>query len=354
VNHVSLLLVGIAGWMNRHPQLVIEYLQEEILVLKEQSGKWPRFNDPQRRRLAVKGKSIGRKGLLRFARIVNPDTLLAWPRRLIARKYDSGSKRNPGRRLTAGDIRERVLKMARENRSWGYTRLQGALANLRHEIGRGTIANSLRDAGRDPSPERRKGTTWKEFLKMHRGTMAATDFFTVEVWTGLGLVRYHVLFVIGLMTREMHLAGIVPEPGENWMLQMARNLAGASEGFLRGTTFLIQDRSTLFTERFRTILKSAGIETLRLPARSPNLNAFAERFVRSIQESCLDEVILMGESSLRRAVSQFESHDHTERNHPGLENKIIQPEFAGFPTHGRIHCRERLGGMLRYYHREAA
>jgi len=133
--------------------------------------------------------------------------------------------------------------MARENRSWGYTRIQGALANLRHAIGRGTIAKVLKEAGLDPSPDRRKGMTWKEFLKMHWGTMAATDFFTVEVWTSFGLVRYHVLFVIRLMTREVPIAGIVPEPEENWMQQMARNLAGASEGFLRGTKFLIPDRS---------------------------------------------------------------------------------------------------------------
>lgn len=196
----------------------------------------------------MRGKSIGRKALLRFASIVTPDTLLAWHRRLIAKKYDSSTKRKAGRPLTAADIRELVVKMARENRSWGYTRIQGALANLRHEIGRGTIASILQEAGLDPSPDRRKGMTWKDFLKMHWSTMAATDFFTVEVWTGLGLVRYHVLFVIRLMTREMHIAGIVPEPEENWMQQIARNLADASEGFLRGSAYLIHDRSTLFTE----------------------------------------------------------------------------------------------------------
>jgi len=189
---------------------------------------------------------------------------------------------------------------------------------------------------------------------MHWGTMAATDFFTVEVWTSFGLVRYHVLFVIRLMTREVPIAGIVPEPEENWMQQMARNLAGASEGFLRGAKFLSHDRSPVFTQKFRAILISAGVEPLRLPARSPNLNPFAERFVRSIKESCLDRLILIGESSLHRAVSEFVLHYHKERNHQGLDNKIIIPDVSEFPATGTVRSRSRLGGMLRYYHREAA
>ena len=244
--------------------------------------------------------------------------------------------------------------MAQENRSWGYTRIQGAQANLRHEVGRGTIAKILRQAGIEPAPGRRKGMTWKEFLKTQWKVMAATDFFTAEVWTPKGLIRYHVLFVIRLMTREVHIAGIVPEPGEDWMSQVARNLTDESEGFLRGSRYLIHDRATVFTEQFRAILKSAGVEALRLPARSPNLNAFAERFVRSIKESCLDQLILFGESSLHRATSEFVLHYHRERNHQGLENKIIRPDFTEFPTHGTIHCRKRLGGLLRYYYRKAA
>jgi transposase InsO family protein len=354
MNPVSFVLICLTGWMNRHQQVVVEYLQEEIRVLKEQLGKRPRFNDDQRRRLALKGKPVGRKGLLRFASIVTPDTLLAWHRRLIAKKYDSSTKRKPGRPLTAADIRELVLKMARENRSWGYTRIQGALANLRHEVGRGTIAKILREAGIDPAPGRRKGMTWREFLKMQWEVMAATDFFTAEVWTPKGLIRYHVLFVIRLMTREVHIAGIVPEPGEDWMKQVARNLTDESEGFLRGSRYLIHDRATVFTEQFRAILKSAGVEPLRLPARSPNLNAFAERFVRSIKDSCLDQLIFFGESSLRRATSEFVLHYHRERNHQGLENKIIRPDFPEFPNHGAINCRKRIGGLLRYYYRKAA
>jgi transposase InsO family protein len=178
--------------------------------------------------------------------------------------------------------------------------------------------------------------TWKEFLKIQWKVMAAADFFTAEVWTPKGLIRYHVLLVIRLMTREVHIAGIVPEPGEDRMKQAARNLTDESEGFLRGSRYLIHDRATVFTEQFREIIKSAGVEPLRLPARSPNLNAFAERFVRSVKESCLDQLIFFGESSLRRAVSEFVLHYHAERNHQGLANKINldgqTDEFAVYGT----------------------
>jgi len=340
--------------MNRHQQVVIEYLQAEIRVLKEQLGRRPRFNDDQRRRLAVKGKPVGRKDLLRLASIVTPDTLLAWHRRLIAKKYDASQKRKPGRPLTAVGLRELILRMARNNRTWGYTRLQGALQNLGHEIGRGTIARVLQEAGLGPAPERQKRTTWKEFLRTHWEVLAAADFFCVEVWTALGLVRYHVFFVIRLATREVHIAGIVPEPNGPWMKQVARNLTDASAGFLNGYRYLLHDRASLFSEDFRMILKTADIESVRLPVRSPNLNAFAERFVRSIKESCLNRMVLIGESSLHRATAQFVLHYHQERNHQGLDNKIIRPEFSPLPSTGPIRCRERLGGILKYYYREAA
>ena len=163
-----------------------------------------------------------------------------------------------------------------------------------------------------------------------------------------------IAYRVGRAQSVLVAAGLVPEPGENWMKQVARNLTNASDGFLRGIRYLIHDRSRLFTEQFQGILSSAGVGPLRLPARSPKLNAFAERFFRRIKEPCLDKLVLLGESSLRQATSQFVLHYHTGRNHQGLENKVIRPEVGDFPPHGCIHCRKRLGGMLRYYYREAA
>jgi hypothetical protein len=228
------------------------------------------------------------------------------------------------------------------------------LQNLGHKIGRGTIAKLLKEAGVDPAPQRQKKTTWKEFLRTHWDVLAADDFFNVEVWTALGLIRCHVFFVIRLAMREVHIAGLTPEPDGPWMKQMARNLTADSDGFLNGFRYLIHDRASVFSEDFRMILNSAGNESVRLPARSPNLNAIANRFERSIKESCLDRMVLIGAASLQRATSQFVFHYHTERNHQGLENKIIQPGFARLPTKGTIHCRKRLGVLLRYYYREAA
>ena len=178
-------------------------------------------------------------------------------------------------------IRELVLTMAKENSSWGYTRICGALANMGHEIGRNTVKRILAEHDIEPASARDKGTPWSTFLKAHWGAIAATDFFTVEVLTAGGLIRYFVLLVIDLKTRRVEIAGIVHRPYEDWMKQIARNLTDAVDGFLRDTRFLIHDRDSLFSASFRDTLSATGVETMKLPARRPNLNAHAERFVRS-------------------------------------------------------------------------
>jgi len=217
----------------------------------------------QQRFQASKGKRLGRKALDRFSSLVTPSTLLAWHRRLVAQKCDSSGLSKPGRPRTKVEIAELILKLASENRSWGYTRIQGALANLRHEVGRGTIANVLRAAGMEPAAARRQKMTWKEFLKTHWEVLAATDFFTVEVWTGRGLVRYHVLFVIKLATRAVQIAGVVPEPTESWMLQIARNLLDPWTGFLTSSRLLIHDCAVVFSEHFRRVLNCRPNGALR-------------------------------------------------------------------------------------------
>jgi putative transposase len=352
---MKLMVVALAGWINQQQEDVIDYLREEVRILKELQGKKGlKFTDEQRRRLAHKAKRIRFGRLKEIVGLVTPQTLLAWHRKLIAKKYDSsGKRRKVGRPPTKDELRDLVIRMAEENRSWGYTRIRGALANLGHEIGRGTIAEILKQAGMEPAPERGKKGTWAEFLKTHWKVLGATDFFTVEVWSLGGLVRYHVLFVIRLSSRKVHIAGIIPEPDGIWMKQIGRNLTDCLDGFLCDCRYLIHDRSTLFTKEFLLILESAGVKSVRLPARSPNLNAFAERFVRSIKEECLDRMIFIGERSLRRAVEQFCEHYHRERNHQGLENRIIEPEFGSVEA-GEVNCRERLGGLLRYYYRDAA
>ena len=200
----SFLVVSIAGWMNQHQQQVIEFLMEENRVPREQMGtRRIRFSDDQRRRLAVKAKQLGRKLLSQVATIVTPETLLAWHRKLIAKKYDGSLFRTPGRPHTATEVTTLVIRMAEENRAWDYRRIQGALANLGHVLTYKTIANILKQHGIEPAPERSRKTTWREFLSRHFDQIVASDFFTVEVWTPKGLTRFVVLFFIELSTRRV-------------------------------------------------------------------------------------------------------------------------------------------------------
>jgi putative transposase len=350
----QLLVAVLAGWINEHQQAAIEYLREENRVLKEQlGGKWLRLTDEQRRRLAAKGKTLGRRALKEIASIVAPDTILRWHRRLIAQKW-THKRRSPGRPRTMREIADLAVRMARENSLWGYSRIQGALENLGHRVGRTTIAGILKRHGIEPAPERGKRITWSQFLKAHWSVIAAVDFFTVEVWSPRGLLTFDVLFVIELATRRVEIAGITPNPNEAWMMQIGRNLTDPDDGFLANKRFLIMDRDSKYSLAFRTLLQHSGIEIVRLPPRSPNLNAYAERFVRSIKTECLGRMIFFGERSLRKATREYAAHYHRERNHQGLENRLIDPDDAVPSARGAIDCSSRLGGMLRSYHRAAA
>ena len=349
------LLISLAGWMNHHQQLAIHYLREENRVLREQLGPRPlRLTDHQRRRLAAAARPLARRLLARLATLVTPDTLLAWHRKLIAAKYDGSRNRAPGRPRTRAEVAALVVRMANENRDWGYRRIAGALANLGHSLSPATIASILKHHGVEPAPERSRKTTWKEFLTRQWESIVAADFFTVEVWTRRGLQRFLVLFLIDLSTRKVEIAGIAPAPDAAWMAGIARTLTVSNSAFLKGKRYLIHDRDPLFTAEFRGVLAAADVETVKLPARSPNLNAYAERFVRSIKDSCLDRMVFFGERSLRKAVTEFVDHYHAERNHQGLGNKLIAPNPEHGGGTGRIHRRQRLGGMLNYYYRKAA
>lgn len=184
--------------------------------------------------------------------------------------------------------------------------------------------------------------------------MAAIDFTTVEVWTKGGLVTSYLLFVMELKTRRVYFAGCTTSPHESWMKQVARELTNFEDGFLNAKRYLLMDRDGKFCPVFRDFLKNEGMEPLRLPSRSPNLNAHLERFMRSIRSECLEKMIFFGDHSLRRAIKEFLAHYHGERNHQGLSNRIIEPSDEVDQTDGVIACKERLGGLLRYYHRQAA
>jgi len=235
-----------------------------------------------------------------------------------------------------------------------HDRIQGALANLGHRVSDTTVGNILKAHGIEPAPRRKHQTTWKTFIKAHWDVLAAIDFTTVEVWTPRGLVTYYLLFVMEVVSRHVHLAGCTRNPNEAWMKQMARNLTDPMAGFLRNKHYLLMDRDTKYSEAFRHLLEQAGVDCVRLPARSPNLTPHIERFMRTIKDECLRRMIFFGEKSLQKATREFLAHYHGERNHQGRENRIIEPGAEVGQLQGNIRCRERLGGILRYHYREAA
>jgi putative transposase len=349
------ILTYVTGTVDQELLAQNEYLAAENRIIKAQLKARLKLSDAERGVLGEIGHRLGRKVLADVATIARPDTILGWYRKLVARKFDgSKARRGPGRPRIKREVEELIIRMAKENRSWGYDRIVGALANLGYEISDQTVGTVLRRHGLPPAPERKRTTTWASFVRTHLALLAATDFFTAEVLTLRGLVTYYVLFFIHLESRRVYVAGITVHPNEAWMKQIARNVTMEDCGALRGCRYLLHDRDTKFTRSFRAIIASGRIEPLALPARSPNLNAYAERWVRSVKVECLSRVILFGERSLRRALSDYVDHFHAGRNHQGKGNVLLFPRNTDRHREGPVRCRERLGGLLRYYDRDAA
>jgi transposase InsO family protein len=345
---LQIVLRVLTGWLERREREAIAYLTEENRLLRRQLGaRRLRLTDADRRRLAARAHRVGRATLREIATIATPDTLLRWHRQLIARKWTYGCK--PGRRGVMSEIQRLVVRMATENPTWGYTRIQGALKNVGHRVGRSTIRRILKAAGLPPVPQR--PTSWHTFLKAHWGAIAGTDFFTTEVWTPQGLLTYYTVFVIDLASRRVHVLGSTRHPEALFMQQVVRTLTMAELESL-DVHVLICDRDRKWSHEVRRQLRDAEIKVVLTPERAPNANAYAERFVRSIKEECLDRIIPLGERHFRRAIAEFVEHYHRERNHQGLRNALI---VGGPPsgTAGQVYRRPRLGGLLNYYGRAA-
>jgi putative transposase len=330
-------------------------LQKQLDMLLKRHGKRIRLTDDERRVLAVKGKALGRRALEQISTLVTPDTILRWHRELIAEKWNHSERRkSPGRPSVAKEIEELVLRMAKENPTWGYDRIQGALKNLGHEVSDTTVGNILKAHGIEPAPRRKRTTTWKTFIRAHWDVLAAVDFTTVEVWTPRGLVTFYLLFAMELATRRVRFLGSTTNPDGPWMKIMARELTAVDDGFLNSKKYVLMDRDTKFTMEFRQIVEDAGTECVLLPPRSPNLNATLERFFGSLKSECVHRMIFIGEKSMRNAVRQWVLHYHGERAHQGLDNRLIEPGTEAGRATGEVECHERLGGLLNYYYRRAA
>jgi hypothetical protein len=350
------LLAYVTGSVNQELLLQNEYLAAENRILRAKLPSRLRLSDPERATLAEIGKRLGRKALRAVACVAKPDTILAWYRRLVTKKFDGSKHRKyPGRPAVAPEVEALVVRMARENTGWGYDRIVGALSNLGHRLSDQTVGNILRRHGIAPAPKRSQTTSWKDFITAHKDVLAGADFFTVEVLSWRGLVTYYVLFFLHLESRRVSVAGITRHPDQEWMEQIARSATQETWGYLDGCRYVLHDRDTKFCASFRSVLAAGGVKTMALPARSPNLNAFAERWVRSAKEECLSKLILFGEGPLSRTLAEFSAHYHGERNHQGKGNKLLFPDAVD-KTEQRGHaveCRQRLGGLLKFYARAA-
>jgi putative transposase len=346
------LLAYVTGLVNQELLLQVEYLAAENRILRAHLPSRLRLSDPERATLAEIGHRLGRRILANVACVMKPDTILAWYRRLVATKFDGSKRRSyPGRPRIAPEVEALVVHLARENPGWGYDRIAGALANVGHDVSDQTVGNILRRHGIAPAPQRIQTTTWKDFIRSHMAVLAGVDFFTVEVLTWRGLVTYYVLFFIQLESRRVTIAGATRHPTEALMQQMARNATDDDAGALRHCRYLLHDRDAKFCASFDSLLKADGVKALKLPARSPNLIAFAERWVRSVKQECLSKLILFGEGSLKRALTEFIAHYHSERPHQGKGNMLLFPSQNQTQAEGsHLVCKERLGGILKYYY----
>jgi len=350
------LATYIAYCINKELYKAIEYLKAQVEVLIEQQEKQNKrilLTKRQRIKIAAKAKQLSRKMLEQCTVLFTADTVMRWYNRLIAQKYDGSKNRNKvGRPQITHKIVNLAIKFKKENPRWGYQKITDQIVYLGYEISKSTVKNILIENGFNPEPDLTIRSTWHEFIRSHWDVLAACDFFTVELLVGRRLIRCTVFFVIELASRKVYFAPIKLQPDGQYMKQVARTLTGYN-GFLRGKRYLIHDRDPLYnTHGFNDILRDSGIEPLKLPAHSPDLNAYAERFVKSVKYECLNHLILSSVKQLEYVLEQYRQYYHHERIHQTL-GRIIEPKHE-LDDSAKIQCIERLGGLLKSYHRLAA
>jgi putative transposase len=320
-------------------------LRHQILVLQRQINR-PQFTNTDRTILGLLGSTMKRAHRNTSFLIVKPDTVLRWHRRRITRHWTQPSNKPRGRPPIDPRIRGLILQLARENSNWGYRRIHGELQRLGHTIAASTIWKVLRTAGIDPTRDR-TGPTWAQFIRSQSKGILATDFACVDT---VLLKRFHVLFVIEHATRRVHLAGITTNPTGPWTIQAARNLC------MRLTEhhpfrFLIRDGAGQFTRSFDAVLAGSGIRAIRIPPRSPQTNAFAERWVRTLRHELLDRTIIWNERQLRRLLEEYIEHYNTHRPHRGInqrapnDNDDVVPTGLGQPITRTSTC----AGLINQY-----
>jgi putative transposase len=327
----------------------IQYLRIENEILRGKLPKHVHVTKTERNSLLKYGKLVG-SAICQLITIVTPRTFQRW---LLADELKKEPAAKTGRPRTEQDLRELILRIAGET-GWGYTRIHGELKKLGiSSVSRSTVANMLRDAGVDPSPERKKAT-WDRFIKSHVSTLWACDFFTKKIWTTGGLLDYFALFFIHVGSRRVIVTGMTAHPDATWVVQQARNFVLLTDQETAAPRHLIHDLDTKFAKAFDALLEAEGIEITKVGPAAPNLNAYAERWVLSIKSECLDHFIVFGEDHLRHLIDEYLTHYLEERPHQGVGNAPLKINPGEPAPEGEVVCHERLGGVLKHYQRQAA
>jgi transposase InsO family protein len=349
------LLVTMVSWLalltrsSSCKEAEILALRHEVAVLRRATPK-PHLCWSDRAVLAALARVLPKA--LRACRIVTPGTLLRWHRRMAAAKWRQ--PRAPGRPPVPDEVVTLILRLARENRRWGVIRIQGELRRLGHRVAASTIRKILR-AHRVPPPAHRDDS-WHAFLRAHAATLLATDFFHVDCV--ITLQRLYVAFVIETGTRRVHLLGTTAHPTGEWATQLARNLAGELEEAGHRFTHLIRDRDAKFTAAFDAVFASIGISVLPTAPQTPRMNAYAERFVRTVRAECTDRMLITGERHLHAIVSEYIAHYNTGRSHQGhgmgLRAPADDPDVLSFPVRiDKVQRRPRLAVLINEYQQAA-
>jgi len=335
-------LLGGGGRRPDEKDIELLVLRHQVKVLQRQV-KRPRLHRLDRVLLAAASRVLTRSSWSSF--VVRPETLLRWHRELVTKKWTYRRTGHPGRPPIEPEVRDLIVRLGRENPRWGYQRIRGELLKLEIRISATTVRTILLRHGLDPAP-RRAGPTWTEFLRSQAGILA-TDFFTVET---IRLKTLYVLFFIELSTRRVHVAGVTVHPDSAWVTQQARNLA--IDERLSGVRFLLRDRDAKFSGPFDEVLRTEGVRVIRTPIRAPRANAFAERFVRTVRQECLDHVLIYGRRHLERVLQAYVAHYVGERPHRGLNLAVPAgnrtPQVRG-TSRTPVERGDVLGGLIHEY-----
>jgi putative transposase len=354
-NPVQSLLILLAHATDRQLARQVQYLKNENRVLRARLPERIMTTPAERSRLLKYGRPLG-PAINQLITIVVPGTFHRWVREAKGQKPKKAGK--IGRPKKPIDLKTLILKIARDT-GWGYTRVLGEIRKLtRHRISRQTVANIMREAGLEPGPKRGE-KTWDEFLRIHGATLWQCDFFTKRVWTLRGLRYLYVLVFLNVATRKVFVTKATEHPNAQWVAERAAEFCRYAGDQKLGIDLIFHDADRKFGKALDDTLRQRGLRPRRLRPRSPNLNAFVERWIQAIQIECLDHCVVLGAAHLDHLVQEFVAHYHEERPHQGLDNKLIvpgkpPPQDETVPSLHQVVCRERLGGLLKHYERRAA